>query len=155
MSTSGFPDLPEAPFSYFTIPLLSILVAAGVGFIYYRKRRRQQLRLRNGQWPSDTTHSYTSAAQRRQRRQRSNGAGRWAPWGTRSEEGLNELGEAPPPYDGKREGEGTVDTYEMELEAGVRPPEYPDQPRPVHTRATSGGNGPTEEATTSRGASGL
>ncbi|KAG9502881.1 hypothetical protein J7337_005716 [Fusarium musae] len=47
----------------------------------------------------------------------------------RSEEGLNELGQAPPPYDGKKE---TQDPLELrDLEAGNMPPEYPAHPAPA------------------------
>lgn len=58
---------------------------------------------------------------------------RRSPWvGTRSQEGLNELGEAPPPYEGKKE---IRDSHEMhDLEAGgICPPEYPAAPGPAVT----------------------
>ncbi len=65
------------------------------------------------------------------------GGNRWAPWGgTRGEEGLNELGEAPPPYDGKREGNDTaqeVELRDLDLEM-ARPPQYPAEPGPAVTR---------------------
>jgi hypothetical protein len=39
------------------------------------------------------------------------------------------LGQAPPPYDGKKE---TQDPLELrDLEAGNRPPEYPAEPAPA------------------------
>lgn len=59
-------------------------------------------------------------------------------------EGLNELGEAPPPYDtkkppaiqdrhGRRRDAGEEGTELRDLEAGGRPPEYPAHPPPAVT----------------------
>lgn len=64
-------------------------------------------------------------------------------------EGLNEIGEAPPPYDSKKppaigdqhrrqrsEETGETSTEMQDLEAGVRPPEYPAHPPPAVTTDT-------------------
>ena len=63
---------------------------------------------------------------------RRGGASRWNPWQTtRSQEGLNELGEAPPAYDGKKDRQ---DTELRDLEAGERPPpDYVAAPEPAVT----------------------
>lgn len=63
---------------------------------------------------------------------RRRGASRWNPWQTsRSQEGLNELGEAPPPYEGKKNRQEGTEL--RDLEAGERPPEYPAAPGPAVT----------------------
>lgn len=65
---------------------------------------------------------------------RRGGASRWNPWQTsRSQEGLNELGEAPPPYEGKKKNGQEDGTELRDLEAGERPPEYPAAPGPAVT----------------------
>lgn len=49
-------------------------------------------------------------------------------------EGLNELGEAPPPYDGKKEDHMNTPSVHNEfrdLEAGQLPPDYPAEPPPA------------------------
>ena len=58
----------------------------------------------------------------------------------RSQEGLNELGEAPPPYDGKKGSVGTVqsgsetDVEMRDLESAPRPPpDYIASPAPAVT----------------------
>ncbi|KAJ9150045.1 hypothetical protein NKR19_g5466 [Coniochaeta hoffmannii] len=78
------------------------------------EERRQQQRRAMGRWNRNNANGV-------------NGGGRWA-WArelltARGEEGLNEFGEAPPPYDGRRrgskiQGEGDV----VELEAGPSGP---------------------------------
>ncbi|KAF5686128.1 hypothetical protein FDENT_5975 [Fusarium denticulatum] len=111
------------PFAWILIPLFVILVLGLTATIIQVRRRRRR---RGNQWPGQTTGApvYTGLhGGRRTGNCRS-------PWnGTRSEEGLNELGQAPPPYDGKKE---TQDPLELQdLEAGNRPPEYPAEPAPA------------------------
>ncbi|KAH7148554.1 hypothetical protein EDB81DRAFT_792600 [Dactylonectria macrodidyma] len=54
---------------------------------------------------------------------------------TRSDEGLNELGQAPPAYDGKKAGLRDPGTELRDLEAGgASPPEYVEVPAPAVTR---------------------
>jgi hypothetical protein len=130
-------SLTDQPFAYAIFPLVCLVIGIFIASVLYSRRRRRRIAaVQNGQWPQDPNAPPNGTG--RQRRNR--GAGnRWAPWsGTRTEEGLNELGEAPPPYDGKRDenerGAAAADDFELrDLEAN-RPPEYPAQPGPAVTR---------------------
>ncbi|KAF4336257.1 pgaD domain protein [Fusarium beomiforme] len=111
------------PFAWVLIPLFVIFVLGLTATIIQVKRRRRR---RGSQWPGQNTRAPAYTSLRGARRT----TNRVSPWsGTRTEEGLNELGQAPPPYDGMKE---TQDPLELrDLEAGNRPPEYPDEPAPA------------------------
>ncbi|KAF4989902.1 hypothetical protein FDECE_14565 [Fusarium decemcellulare] len=123
---SGF-SLTDRPFAWVLIPLIVILFIGLVATIIQVRRRRRR---RTAQWPghgprvlAPSGRLFGPAGARR--------TTRGAPWnGTRSEEGLNELGEAPPPYDGKKERQDGAEL--QDLEAGS-PPEYPAVPGPAVT----------------------
>lgn len=125
----------DEPFAYAVFPLICLVIAIFIASILYTRRRRLRIAaIRNGQWPQD--HGPPRDGTSRTHRARGSG-NRWAPWGgTRTDEGLNELGEAPPPYDGKREGDGRREEVELgDLEMN-RPPRYPAEPGPAVVRDT-------------------
>ncbi|KAM0432430.1 hypothetical protein ACHAPT_004974 [Fusarium lateritium] len=139
MSTSDNNDddfsLTDKPFAWVIIPLAVIVIIGCIAtFFQIRRHRRRRQQLWAGQGPRvlgappGRLFGPTGTTATTQRT-----GGRRMPWaGTRSEEGLNELGEAPPPYDGKKE---TQDPVELrDLEAGGSPPEYPAVPGPAVTR---------------------
>ncbi|KAH8902749.1 hypothetical protein BR93DRAFT_233416 [Coniochaeta sp. PMI_546] len=123
---SAAPDLHSRPWAYIAIPLA---IVAGLGLIavlLHTQRRKRLLKARLqyvGSNPGarralerDLQEAWMRGAPQEDRRQQrratrrwsrnANGGGRWA-WArelltARSEEGLNEFGEAPPPYDGRR-----------------------------------------------------
>ncbi|KAF5017342.1 hypothetical protein F66182_10736 [Fusarium sp. NRRL 66182] len=114
------------PFAWVLIPLL-IIIGLGLAatIILVRRRRRR----RGNQWPG---HSVPASSGRIYTTGRNRTTNRGLPWaGTRSEEGLNELGQAPPPYDGKKETQTPLEL--RDLEAGNSPPEYPAEPAPAVT----------------------
>lgn len=126
----------DRPYAYVIFPLIIVFIIFFVIIILYnRRRRRRHFALHGHNWPGgrENPHAHIPAAERRRRPRRDN---RWGPWGaTRSQEGLNELGEAPPPYDGKRDG--TVREQELrdlERGEGTRPPEYITEPGPAVVR---------------------
>ncbi|CAM1500770.1 Fc.00g099320.m01.CDS01 [Cosmosporella sp. VM-42] len=121
-------SLSDQPFAWVLVPLVIFLFIGVVATIYQIRRRRHR-RLQN-QWPGQpitTPHGIVVITNRRP------GPSRWAPWTTRSQEGLNELGEAPPPYDPKKERAQEL----RDLERGeAAPPEYPAVPGPAVTTET-------------------
>lgn len=121
-------SLMDEPFAYAIFPLVCLVIAIFIASLLYTRRRRLRMSaLRNNQWPQDHGPPMMddSIEPRRSRRVGS----RWAPWsGTRTAEGLNELGEAPPPYDGKREGDNRADEVELRDLEMNRPPQYPAEP---------------------------
>ncbi|KAF5654558.1 hypothetical protein FHETE_11291 [Fusarium heterosporum] len=118
---SGF-SFSNQPFTWVLIPLFVIFVLGATATIIQVRRRRRR---RGNQWPGHGP-AQTSTGVRGGNRT-SNHRSLWN--GTRSQEGLNELGQAPPPYDGKKE---TQDPLELrDLEAGNSPPEYPSEPLPA------------------------
>lgn len=132
-------SMSSQPFIWVIIPLMAIFaIGAIICFIWNRRRRRQNPD--RYIWPENRV--LVNGQYVRYRR----GGLRWSPWGeARSLEGLNELGEAPPPYDKKKppgiheqHGPG-VDGQQQgqelrDIEAGVLPPEYPTAPPPAVTR---------------------
>ncbi|KAM5352525.1 hypothetical protein ACJ41O_005247 [Fusarium nematophilum] len=123
-----FGSLSDRPFTWIFIPLIVIIfIGLVVTIIQVRRRRRR----RAAQWPggprvlAPSGHLFTPGQGLR-------GGNRRTPWpGTRSQEGLNELGEAPPPYDGKKDRQSPMEL--QDLEAGRSPPEYPAVPGPAVT----------------------
>lgn len=104
------------PFRWAIIPI--VLAFFGVGILYYflHRRRTRRYALQYGadrsRWPQNNRAGHLVPSR-----------SRWGNWaGTRSQEGLNELGEAPPPYGPKQDDE-----------EGARPPEYPAEPPPAVT----------------------
>ncbi|KAL7790003.1 hypothetical protein V8C37DRAFT_385081 [Trichoderma ceciliae] len=116
------------PLPYVIIPLIAIFVLSSTGLFFYVRRRQGRPNTTNsstwapGRWVTrDGTLIYIPRHYRR------------SPWGGfRSQEGLNELGEAPPPYVVKKaqaKGQGTdtaagEPTELRDMEEGRRPPEY-------------------------------
>ena len=137
--TNNVPNI--LPFAWAIIPLVAIFLITTLIIIFCMRRRRRLMREGHLVWTRErqvTAGGYVVYVQR-------TGLGtarrRWAPWGaTRSQEGLNELGEAPPPYDGKKGSVGTIQAgseTDMEmrgLESAPRPPpDYISSPAPAVT----------------------
>lgn len=117
--------------TYVIIPLISVLtLAVFVSILYYRRRRRLRVEYRD--WPQRhvAPDGHVMTGPRR---------GRWNVWGgLQSREGLNELGEAPPPYDPKKNTDGDLENgvgnsratesehsqHPTDADDGMRPPEY-------------------------------
>ncbi|KAI6752825.1 hypothetical protein HG530_013577 [Fusarium avenaceum] len=122
--TNGGFSFGNQPFTWVLIPLFVILVLGLTATIIQIRRRRRR---RANQWPGPGPAPGSRAAGIRGGNGTTNRRTLWN--GTRSQEGLNELGQAPPPYDGKKE---TRDPLELrDLEAGSSPPEYPNEPPPA------------------------
>ncbi|KAF4977154.1 hypothetical protein FZEAL_6262 [Fusarium zealandicum] len=115
----------DTPFAWVLIPVVSILFLGLIATVIQVRRRRRR---RNQQWPGYGPRVPGTSGPPFGTRNTRQGA----PWsGTRSQEGLNELGEAPPPYAGKKEGRESTEMHD--LEAGGSPPEYPAVPGPALT----------------------
>ena len=128
-------SMTDQPFSYVIFPLLFLFVGGFIAVMLFNRRRRRRLAAMNpSQWPHDRTTAHVGQGSPRHLGRGSQNR-RWAPWGgTRSQEGLNELGEAPPPYDGKRDGHAQ-EAELRDLESGTaNPPGYPAEPGPAVTR---------------------
>ncbi|EKJ75928.1 hypothetical protein NXS19_003627 [Fusarium pseudograminearum] len=118
---NGF-NFGQEPFAWALIPLFVILVLGLTATVIQIRRRRRR---RGNQWPGSTPQGTEYPGLRGGRT-----SNRGALWnGTRSQEGLNELGQAPPPYDGKKERQDPLEL--RDLEAGGSPPEYPSEPPPA------------------------
>lgn len=132
----------DRPYAYVIFPLLVVFIIGFVAIILYNRRRRRRLVALHGHnWPGgrQNPHAHIPPGQRRRYRR-----GRWGE--TRSQEGLNELGEAPPAYDGKREGDvreeelrdlesgGGTSTGAVNGDNDGRPPEYITEPGPAMMR---------------------
>ena len=143
---SASPDFHSRALAYVAIPLAVVLSLGVVAMVLHTQRRKRLLKRRLqyvGSNPGarralerDLQEAWMRGAppeeRRRQQEQRRamgrwnrnanvvNAGGRWA-WArelltARGEEGLNELGEAPPPYDGRRRGskiQGEGDVIEL------------------------------------------
>ncbi|KAL6865901.1 hypothetical protein ACO1O0_002000 [Amphichorda felina] len=144
----GDPSRPSVhPWTFIVIPLF-IIIVSGFTYAMVRRSRRHGTLLR-ADWPQSRAgdpYGYLGRGLggHRTRAGHGPGGGRYAPWRVaRSQEGLNELGEAPPAYDGKREDDTELRDmghYMRDLEAGTaRPPAYPTQPEPVAHRDRQGG----------------
>ncbi|KAJ4307599.1 hypothetical protein N0V84_012613 [Fusarium piperis] len=135
MSTNDSNDddfsLTDRPFAWVIIPLAVIVIIGCIATFFQIRRHRRR---RQQQWAGQGPRVLGPPGRRRLFvTTGTRGNGRRAPWaGTRSQEGLNELGEAPPPYDGKKERQEPVEL--RDLEAGGSPPEYPAVPGPAVTR---------------------
>ncbi|KAL7949573.1 hypothetical protein V8C42DRAFT_215295 [Trichoderma barbatum] len=121
------------PLTYVIIPLLAIFVVCSTGLFFYIRRRRRRFVTADtwarGRWVTrDGTVVFVPRHYRRN------------PWGGfHSQEGLNELGEAPPPYKVKIlsaeevQGGAGRPTELRDMEEGRRPPEYIAEPPPAVT----------------------
>ena len=94
----------DEPFAYAIFPLVYLVIAIFIASgLFVRRRRLRMSALRNNQWPQD--HGPLMMDGPIEPRRSCRVGSRWAPWsGTRTVKGLGELGDAPPPYDGNREG---------------------------------------------------
>lgn len=124
------------PISYVVLPLLVIIVTFIALLIVFRRRGQRLARAagENGAWPPGRPAPVIVVRANRPgvSTTRHPVHGRSTPL---PEEGLNELGEAPPPYDGKRERADRTSMEMRDLEAGPeRLPDYPAQPPPAMTR---------------------
>lgn len=135
-------SMSARPLTYIIIPLLALFaVFSMLIFFYIRRRTTRETTIDpslwgRGRWVRQDgvlvwVRRDGSSLQRHSRRN---------PWGGfGSHEGLNELGEAPPPYLVKKlsaEGEvvaGGRPTELRDLEEGRRPPEYISEPPPAVT----------------------
>ncbi|KAK7431707.1 hypothetical protein QQZ08_001644 [Neonectria magnoliae] len=118
-------SLSNQPFAWVLIPVvIFIFIGIIATIVQIRRRRRRRATL---QWPGlEARAAGTTRPARTTRR----GMGLAA---TRSDEGLNELGEAPPPYDGNKDVRHSDEMELRDMEAGVRPPDYPAEPAPAVT----------------------
>ncbi|KAH6609526.1 hypothetical protein Trco_002872 [Trichoderma cornu-damae] len=123
------------PLTYVIIPLLAVFVVCSTFLFFYMRHRRRLATTADGPiWARGRWVTRDGAAVFIPRHYRSN------PWGGfRSQEGLNELGEAPPPYAVKKPPGGEGDaaaggpTELRDMEEGRRPPEYIAEPPPAVT----------------------
>ncbi|KAL6363323.1 hypothetical protein LRP88_02735 [Fusarium phalaenopsidis] len=123
-------SISDRPFAWIIIPLAVIIIIGCIATLIQVRRRRRR---RQQQWAGQGPRVLGPPPGRLFGATGTRGNGRRGPWaGTRSQEGLNELGEAPPPYDGKKERQDPVEL--RDLEAGGSPPEYPAVPGPAVTR---------------------
>ncbi|OAR02739.1 hypothetical protein LLEC1_07325, partial [Akanthomyces lecanii] len=110
-STSSPGSTKLQPVTYVIIPLVTLASIFLVGlFAYLRRRRSRRLEASNGEGEGG------EAQMQERRRDNNNAADRWPPaglgfnwWFLRSNEGLNELGEAPPPYDVNKRRKATTE----------------------------------------------
>lgn len=101
------------PVTYVIIPLVTLASVFLVGlFAYLRRRRSRRLEASNG----DGAGSEAQMQERHRDNNNNSAADRWPPaglgfswWFLRSNEGLNELGEAPPPYDVNKRRKATTE----------------------------------------------
>lgn len=103
--SSSPPSNNVQPVTYVIIPLVTLASVFLVGLFAYLRRRRGR-RLEAG---SSSEGEGGEAQMQERRRDHGDATDRWPPsslglnwWFLRSQEGLNELGEAPPPYDVKK-----------------------------------------------------
>ncbi|GKT45124.1 uncharacterized protein ColSpa_05305 [Colletotrichum spaethianum] len=98
LGNTGNPlSLSDTPYTWILTPLV-VFLSLGILATLIQFQRRRRLRKLGIQrpWPRRDLE----ANRPRARRQRSSRGGRWA-WTTRTDEGLNEFGEAPPAYEPK------------------------------------------------------
>ncbi|POR36809.1 Uncharacterized protein TPAR_02995 [Tolypocladium paradoxum] len=118
---NGTQDMSSQPLFWVIIPLLAVF-SAGLftAFVWTRHWRAR----RDASWPGDRILMPSGFLMARPER-------RWNTTRARSLEGLNELGEAPPPYDSKkpppidgirRDEVGGPAMERLDLEAGMGPP---------------------------------
>jgi hypothetical protein len=141
MPQSSDQPMSARPLTYIIIPLLALFaVFSMLVFFYIRRHSYRETTIDpalwgRGRWVRrDGVLVWVRRDGDRPRHSRRN------PWGGfGSHEGLNELGEAPPPYlVRKLSAEGEVVTGERptelrDLEEGRRPPEYITEPPPAVT----------------------
>lgn len=134
-------DLTSRPYAYIAIPLCVTLALLLFAIVIHSKRRKRLAKLNsvrtNQQAQQAHERDIEEAWQRgalgqprrrvlAMRRWSSRNGGRWV-WAptlsaTRGEEGLNEYGEAPPPYEGRREeGKIAEDSIGEDVEMQIRP----------------------------------
>ena len=117
--------------TFVIIPLVCVLsLSVFVSIFYYRRRRRLRVEYRDLPQRHVAPDGHVMTGPRR---------GRWNVWGgLQSREGLNELGEAPPPYDPKKNTDGDLENglgnsrtgesersqHPTDADDGMRPPEY-------------------------------
>ncbi|WQF88592.1 hypothetical protein CDEST_13606 [Colletotrichum destructivum] len=96
-NTGNSLSLSDTPYTWILTPLV-VFLAIGILATLIQFQRRRRLRKLGLQrpWPRRDLE----ANRQRTRGQRSSRNGRWA-WTTRSDEGLDEFGEAPPAYEPK------------------------------------------------------
>lgn len=115
----NFDSISDQPLAWALVPVV-VLLAIGIAATIWQFHRRRVRRRQQQEWPHDPE-------------QQIGGSGAGHSWATtRPQEGLNELGQAPPPYEGK----GSSDEHGTELRdmaPGIRPPAYPAVPEPVVT----------------------
>lgn len=102
MSTQPMSELPTTKSLVYVIGPLAAVFAIGSFACLYWYRRKRRNNPTDYAWPRERLVAPDGSLMFYPRGRR-NGPGRWNFWGgMRSDEGLNELGEAPPPYDTKR-----------------------------------------------------
>lgn len=141
---------------YFVFLMLTLCVIGVVIFLNFRRRRKRRLQLLHGRGRDDAWNSDTAGARGRRYWQ-----GRWGSAHASREEGLNEHGEAPPPYVPKRpsqevrregaDGNGSggqaadggpavpLQTLSRE-HAGLKPPDYEDDMMRPRQQPGNGGS---------------
>ncbi|KAK1486843.1 hypothetical protein CCUS01_15034 [Colletotrichum cuscutae] len=126
-STGSSYSLSNMPYTWILTPLIVFLALGIIATLvqFQRRRRLRKLGLQRP-WPRRDLEA------NRQRGQRSSRNGRWA-WTTRSDEGLDEFGEAPPAYEPKakpgqsyaREGSFEMAHHVEHTARGAMPPPPP------------------------------
>ncbi|EHK39684.1 hypothetical protein TRIATDRAFT_49033 [Trichoderma atroviride IMI 206040] len=134
------PNKPTRPLTYIIIPILALFAVFSVVVFFFCIRRRRArerettIELGRGRWVRRDGVLVWMRRDGTMRNSRRNPSG-----GADSPEGLNELGEAPPPYlVRKLSAEGEVVASEgstelRDLEEGRRPPVYISEPPPAVT----------------------
>lgn len=113
MALDDIDNMNGEPFRWAIIPIVLAFFAVGLLYYYVHRRRARRYGYESHLWPRDRAAGLVPHR-------------RWGPWaGTRSQEGLNELGEAPPPY-----------VHKGDEEEAQRPPEYPAVPPAAVTTGT-------------------
>lgn len=146
MATTGgsaAPNYTHRTLAYVAIPLATVVAIGLIASVFHAKSRRRLLS-NHGQYlgpnagerrvlERDLQEVWTRGAPQYEHQQRpgvgrwsrnANGVGRWA-WAreflsARNEEGLNEFGEAPPPYEGNSR-QGKIEEEGGAVELAVRP----------------------------------
>ncbi|OAA33381.1 hypothetical protein AAL_00846 [Moelleriella libera RCEF 2490] len=133
-NTQDSQTMSTEPFIWVLIPLVAVFSIGTLLMFLWNKCRRHSTTESNA-WPQERVAVAGPDVRR---------GIRWSPWsGMRSTEGLNELGEAPPPYDTKKlpapaDRHDTPDNASapaiplQEVENGALPPSYPAVPPPTH-----------------------
>jgi hypothetical protein len=133
-------DLSSRPYAYIAIPLCVTLALVLFAIVIHSKRRKRLAKLHPVRTNPQAQRAHERDVQRASqlgalgqpgrrvlatRRWSSRNGGRWAwiptQFATPGEEGLNEYGEAPPPYEGRGAAKDAEDSIVEDVEMQIRP----------------------------------